>query len=138
MPTLPWTTPTGNHAHHEPAALVMASSFELRRWRDVPCFFVAALRIRRQMLRSPGVSGVSLIARPMRRTFFTLSAWRDRSALDAAVTRQPHAATMTRFRRRMANSVFTFWEPEGHFPPDWQDAFRRLDEADGDHDGRTD
>ncbi|KMO83863.1 hypothetical protein MCHUDSM44219_01074 [Mycolicibacterium chubuense] len=38
----------------------------------------------------------------------------------------------------MADSVFTFWEPEGHFPPDWQDAFRRLDEADGDHDGRTD
>jgi len=46
----------------------MASRLELRRLRDVPSFLAAALRIRRQMLASPGVLGLSLIARPLHRT----------------------------------------------------------------------
>lgn len=129
MPTLPWTTPSGDSHHRAPGALVMASRFELKRWRDVPGFFLASLRVRDQMLKSPGVIGVSLIARPLRRTFFTLSAWSDRSALDAAVAAQPHAATMARFRTRMADSVFTFWETAEPSPPDWADAVRRLDET---------
>lgn len=130
MPTLPWTTPTGDDSHQRtPGRLMMASRFELKRWRDVPGFFLAALRIRDQMLQSPGVIGVSLVARPLRRTFFTLSAWRDRPALDVAVAGQPHAATMARYRTRMADSVFTFWESSDDSPPDWTDAVDRLDET---------
>ena len=142
MPTLPWTTPTGDGSHHRaPGTLVMASRFELKRWRDVPGFFLAALRIRAQMLQSPGVIGVSLVARPLRRTFLTLSGWRDRSALDAAVAGQPHAATMARYRTRTADSVFTFWQPADDSPPDWTDAVARLDKKASIHaagdDGRT-
>ncbi|GAB3218376.1 DUF3291 domain-containing protein [Mycolicibacterium hippocampi] len=130
MPTLPWTTPAGAGPHRgAPGTLAMASRFELERWRDVPGFFISALRIRDQMLQSPGVIGVSLVARPLRRTFFTLSAWRDRAALNAAVAGQPHAATMARYRTRMADSAFTFWEPADDSPPDWRDAVARLDEA---------
>ncbi|SEH62931.1 hypothetical protein SAMN04489835_2222 [Mycolicibacterium rutilum] len=125
MPTLPWTTPTTAEPPTAPA-LVMASRFELKRYRDVPGFLVAALRIRRQMLRSPGVLGVSLIAQPRKKTFYTLSAWRDRSALDAAVAEQPHVATMAKFRTRMADSVFTFWDRAEHTPPGWPEAHRRL------------
>ncbi|ULE35262.1 hypothetical protein [Mycobacterium sp. IDR2000157661] len=127
MPTLPWATPTAEESGYVPQTLVMASRFELRRCRDVPAFLLAAMRIRRQMLKSPGVVGVSLIAQPLRRTFYTLSAWRDRRALDSAVAAQPHAATMAGFRTRMADSLFTFWDHPGGPPPDWAEAFQRLD-----------
>lgn len=126
MPTLPWTQPTPD----VPAtALVMASRFTLNSYRDVPGFLLAALRIHRQMLRAPGVVGVSLIARPTAKTFYTLSAWRDRAALDAAVREQPHAATMARYRTSMSDAVFTFWEHDTTTPPGWPEAHRRLEEA---------
>ena len=141
MPTLPWATPAAGDPDHVPDALVMASRFVLKRWRDVPRFLIAALQIRRQMLRSAGVVGVSLIAQPQRKTFYTLSAWRDRRALDLAVANQPHAATMATFKTKMAKSSFRFWHLTDGLRPDWPDAFRRLDEADSvravDDDART-
>lgn len=129
MPTLPWATPGADGSRPAVGALAMASRFELKRWRDVPEFLVAALRIRKQMLQAPGVIGVSLIARPLHKTFYTLSAWTGRRALDAAVAGQPHAATMARFRTRMADSVFTFWDHADGPHPDWPDAFTRLEAA---------
>jgi len=128
MPTLPWTGPRGAEVATAPA-LVMASRFELKGYRDVPGFLLAALRIRRQMLKSPGVVGVSLISQPLRKTFYTLSAWRDRDALDAAVVAQPHAATMAKYRTRTNDSAFTFWEHSPDTPPGWPEAHRRLDEV---------
>ena len=35
------------------------------------------MRVRKQVLASPGAVGVSLIAQPMRKRFWTLSAWTD-------------------------------------------------------------
>ena len=84
MPTLPWKAPNSPPPADGPVT-VMASRLELRRLSDVPSFLAAALRIRRQMLASPGVLGLSLIARPLRRTFWTLSAWQDQAAMSAAV-----------------------------------------------------
>ncbi len=89
MPTLPWATPRPRPALTANPT-VMASKFQLRDRRDVPAFFVAALRIRRQMLNSPGALGVSLIAKPpLKGTFFTLSAWESREHLEAAVVGHP-------------------------------------------------
>jgi hypothetical protein len=72
MPALPWTAPKSPPPAGGPVT-VMASCLELRRLRDIPSFLPAALRIRRQMLASPGALGVSLIARPLRRTLWTRS-----------------------------------------------------------------
>jgi heme-degrading monooxygenase HmoA len=123
MPTLPWTatrTPVTTDA-----PLVMASRFRLRRFRDVLPFLRDAIRIRDQVRRSDGALGVSLVARPLRREFATLSAWRDRDALNAMVRTEPHRSIMSRYRAVMADSTFVFYEPE-QFPPDWDDARRRL------------
>jgi hypothetical protein len=107
----------------------MASRFQLRDRRDVPAFLLAALKIRRQMLKSPGILGVSLIAKPLAGTFFTLSAWENRDCLDAAVVRHPHVETMKRFAPRTAQSLFAFWTPAAdHGRPTWREARRRLDE----------
>jgi hypothetical protein len=107
-------------------AVVMVSRFDLRGAADVPAFLLSALRIRCQMLKSPGALGVSLIARPLAKTFYTLSAWESRAALDAAVAQEPHVTTMRRFRSKMAKSQFVFWTAQDGDPPQWSDAHRRL------------
>jgi hypothetical protein len=104
----------------------MASRLELRRLGDAPSFLVSALRIRQQMLRSPGVA---LVARPLHRMFWTLSAWQDEAALSATVGHQPHREIMTRFRPRMAGSSFVTWTASA-LPIRWDDSVRRLDNPD--------
>ncbi|KQY03360.1 hypothetical protein ASD37_28195 [Mycobacterium sp. Root135] len=134
MPTLPWATPKQRPALAANPT-VMASKFQLRDRRDVPAFFVAALRIRRQMLNAPDALGVSLIAKPLKGTFFTLSAWESREHIQAAVVGHPHVETMKRFAPRTAHSLFAFWTPGTDSRPTWQEAHRRLDEeaAKADH-----
>ena len=130
MPTIPWTAPKPPPPA-DGTVVVMASRLELARLRDVPSFLVAALRIRRQMLRSPGALGLSLIARPSRRAFWTLSAWQDRAALEATVGREPHRQIMKHFRPRMAGSRFVTWSaPATAVPITWDEAMRRLEKPD--------
>src|SRR5580658_10249115 len=131
MPTLAWSTPKSPPSGDGPVT-VMASRLELRRLSDVPSFLAAALRIRRQMLASPGALGVSLIARPLYRTFWTLSAWQDQAALSAAVGREPHRQIMKRFRPRMTGSSFVTWTATG-LPIPWDEALRRLEKPDTVH-----
>jgi len=123
MPTLPWISVRPADA----PAVVMASRFELRRLRDVPRFFLDAMRIHRQVRAADGVLGVSLVAHPLRREFFTLSAWRDRAALDALVRTEPHRSVMKRHHGAMEASAFTFWTAEpATLPPSWDDVHDRL------------
>lgn len=125
MPTLPWITL--DSPGEAVTAVVMASRFRLKSLRHVPRFFFDAMRIHQQVRRADGALGVSLIAHPLRREFFTLSAWRDRTALDAMVGCEPHRSTMKRHRRGMAGSAFTFWEvPADQLPVGWDDARRAL------------
>jgi hypothetical protein len=136
MPALPWTAPTSPPPVDGPVT-VMASRLELRRLRDVPSFFAAALRIRRQMLVSPGALGLSLLAKPLHRTFWTLSAWQDQAALSAPVGREPHRRIMNRFRPRMAGSSFVTWTAQAaDLPITWDEALRRLEKPDTVHDRR--
>ncbi|MCO1655171.1 antibiotic biosynthesis monooxygenase family protein [Pseudonocardia humida] len=124
MPTLPWTTvDAATTTGGEP--LVMASRFRLRSFRDVPPFLRDAMRVRTLVRRSPGALGVSLVARPLRREFATLSAWRDRESLDAMVRAEPHRSVMARYRAAMADSRFVFYAP-AEYPPTWEEARAKL------------
>lgn len=133
MPTLPWTIP--NPAPADTLACAMASRFEVRSAKDVPRFFLKSLAAWRQVKSAPGCVGASLIAKPLRRTFYTLSAWENRDALYAFARSQPHRDIMTSLRPTMRSSVFTFWDvPTGQLPLSWDDAQRRIVEqaqADG-------
>lgn len=135
MPTLPWTTPKPSPRPPDGPVTVMASRLELRRLRHVLPFLAAALRIRRQMLGSPGSLGLSLIAWPLHRTFWTLSAWQDATALRAATRGEPHVQLMNRFRPLMAASSFVTWTAT-NLPVPWDEARRRLDKPDTVH-GRS-
>ncbi|MEW2352232.1 DUF3291 domain-containing protein [Spirillospora sp. NPDC029432] len=127
MPTLPWAQLGTPDPGTEP--VVMASRFEVRSLRHVPGFMVDSMRLLLQARRAPGALGVSLKARPLRRTFWTLSAWTDRKALYAYAGTGPHKPAMERRRKVMRDSVFVFWTvPPGDLPITWEEAERRLNE----------
>jgi hypothetical protein len=87
------------------------------------------MAIRRQVLSAEGAVGVALNTE-LPRTFFTLSAWRDRDALDTFVGSEPHLSTMRRYRAVMADARFVFWTVSADtLPPSWSEAQRRLSEA---------
>ncbi|MFD1833196.1 DUF3291 domain-containing protein [Streptomyces desertarenae] len=127
MPTLPWTTPNQPPPHG--TAFVMASRFEVRSAKDVPRFFLRSLATWRQVRTAPGAYGASLIAQPLKRVFYTLSAWEDRDALYAYARTEPHRGIMTSLRSTMRTSTFVFWEVDtGQLPITWDDAKRRLEQ----------
>ncbi|MDT0572353.1 DUF3291 domain-containing protein [Streptomyces sp. DSM 3412] len=127
MPTLPWTTV--NTPAPDTEAFVMASRFEVRSFKDVPRFFLRSLSAWKQVSGAPGAYGASLVAEPLKRTFWTLSAWEDKDALYTYARTEPHRSIMTGLRPVMKDSVFTFWQaPSADLPIAWPDARRRLAE----------
>ncbi|WP_031073068.1 DUF3291 domain-containing protein [Streptomyces sp. NRRL WC-3742] len=127
MPTLPWITPNPTTPGTE--AVVMASRFEVRSLADVPRFFLKAMAVWKQLHSTPGVVGASLVARPLKRTFYTLSAWESREALNAFAAAEPHRTVMTGLRSTTKESTFTFWQaPVDRLPIAWPDAQRRIEE----------
>ena len=106
MPALPWR-PGPYDPDTTASVVVLASRFQLRRYRDVVPFFLAALRIHAQVRRSEGAVGLALIAHPLRRTFYTLSSWRDHAAIDAMITTEPHRSIMVRYHELTSDSRFT-------------------------------
>lgn len=125
MPTLPWIP--ASRAAPTSEVVVMASRFRVRGIRHVLPFFIDSMCVLAQMRKADGAVGVSLVAHPLRREFATLSAWRDRASLDAAVRGEPHLSVMRRQRAAMAESTFRFWNaPAVSLPLSWEDADRRL------------
>jgi hypothetical protein len=126
MPPLPWKAASApNSASAD--VVVMASVLELNAFRRVPGFLRAAMAIRRQVLAADGAVGVALDTAIPRRTFFTLSAWRDRDALEAFVGTDPHAGSMRRYRPMMVDARFVFWNTTAdRLPPTWSEAKERL------------
>jgi hypothetical protein len=126
MLTIPWTSPKNQT---QISTLTQISRLELGRARDVPGFLIAALRIRRVALRTPGAGGISLRAQPLRRTFWTLSSWHDETAIAEFVKRDVHVAVMFKYRDRMAGSHFHTWTDadQSTNKPSWADAHQRYE-----------
>lgn len=135
MPQLGWITPNPAPPHTQ--VLVMASRFEVRSRGDVPRFMALSLASWRQVGKAPGAYGASLIARPLKRVFYTLSAWQDRDALYAYARTDPHSGAMRAMRPKTRESTFVFWESDTeHLPITWDEAMRRIEEkaqADREH-----
>ncbi|MEU1418883.1 DUF3291 domain-containing protein [Kitasatospora sp. NPDC005751] len=127
MPTIPWITP--HPATPGTQAVVMASRFEVHSLGDVPRFLLKSYAVWRQIQSAPGALGASLIARPTKRTFYTLSAWESQQALQDFARAEPHRSIMTGLRSTMRESVFTYWQaPVEQLPVGWPEAHRRLAE----------
>lgn len=129
MPALPWTTgpfnPVGDTELH-----VLTSTLPLTRYRDVPRFLRWAMRIRKQLATTDGCAGYSLDARLLRKTFYTLSAWQDREAMNRFVHSGRHAAMLVDMAGRLGPSTFVESSTQADgLPLDWAAAKQRLTSA---------
>ena len=105
----------------------MISYFRLKGLRVMPGFALNALRIERQLLRSDGLIAHSSGAKPGSLEFWSVTVWRDESALMGFVRAQPHAGVMEAMRPAVVRSEFVRWWVDGAFvPPDREEAEARL------------
>jgi quinol monooxygenase YgiN len=128
MTALPWKSFGAADGAHE--YIVMASRLPLARYRDVPAFLRASMAIRRQLRKADGLLGYGLDAKFLRRTFWTLSVWRDAEALGAFARTDPHAAHVEHIRPIMNTTTFVTWAATGEqLPVTWDQARKRVDGA---------
>jgi len=126
MPALPWTTASASASDPEQSVIVLASRLELHSYRDVVPFLRAAMRIRTQVRGSEGAYGLALDAQPLRKTFWTLSAWTDQNAMDAFVRTSPHVDVMQKFGARLKDSGFQTFTVAAHALPAARSNARQL------------
>ena len=128
MPPLPWRSRSKadpGHDYH-----VMASRLPLRSYWTIPTFLRLTLSVARQLERTEGLVGYTLLAQPAKKTFWTLSAWTDQRHLDAFAGAMPHLAVIRKLRPHMGQTKFEFWTvPGSKLPIAWDEATERLTRA---------
>ncbi|WP_433194642.1 hypothetical protein ACQP1G_38745 [Nocardia sp. CA-107356] len=128
MPALPWTPGT-----HQPAdgdeLHVLTSRLPLRNYADVPRFLYWTLRIRSQLQSAPGCVGFALDAKLITKTFWTLSAWSDKAAMDHFAHSGTHANMLADMKGRIGDPNFVeSAAAAGDIPLSWADARARITE----------
>jgi heme-degrading monooxygenase HmoA len=107
--------------------VVLASSIPARRRSSTGRLFRGAGAVRRQLARTDGLVGFSLLARPWRKQYATLSVWVDEDALSAFASASPHRELMARLAPEMGPTKFARWTIAGSDGrPSWRDALDRL------------
>jgi hypothetical protein len=127
MATLPWRRlerpdPTREY-------VVVATQATLARYRTIPKFLLATARIIRQLRRTPGAIGFSLRGNLLSRTFSTVSAWKQDSAIASFSTRPPHRKAALDFQGMYSGRMARWTEPGNALPPRWRLVLRRLEES---------
>lgn len=131
MPTLGWTTVNPAPTHEQ--TLLLASRFEVWHWWQVPGFMRQSMRAWRQVTTAPRALGATLRAQPLRRVFWTLSAWESEEALHAYAHAHPHSEVMRRVRRHTKSATLVTWTiASDQLPPSWTEAERRIAEQQAD------
>jgi len=113
----------------EGPVVIVATRLELARLRHIPRFLRWSMTIRRQLLRSDGALGVGLYALPWKRTYYTVSAWRDEPSIRRFMQASPHLEMMARSSEvSRGNGLFRRWTLDfGSLPPKWSETIARLD-----------
>ncbi len=95
-------------------------------WR----LFRGASAVREQLVSTEGVVGFSLLARPLRKQYATLSVWVDERALSAFADGNPHRQLVDDLSPDMGPTKFVRWTMSGsRCRPTWSEALQRLADA---------
>lgn len=112
--------------------LVLASDIPARSYAATPALFRGARAVKRQLAEAPGLVGFSLLARPLRKQYASLSVWTDEAALAGFARSDAHGRLMEELRPAMAPTTFVRWTIDGsQGRPSWREALRRLSAARG-------
>ena len=79
-------------------------------WRN-PVFFFYTAQVVKQLASAEGVLGYSVLARPLSKQFWTLSAWKDDAALRTFVQYPHHVRIMTALAPHVGETKRFFAEP---------------------------
>lgn len=111
------------------AYVVVATDLPVERWAQMPtaCRHIAATV--RQLTHADGLVGYALRTAPHRRRFWTLSVWRDETAVRDYVGGQPHRDAMRWLPGSGTNFTARWTTDGGAEPPSWTDALARLERA---------
>jgi quinol monooxygenase YgiN len=89
--------------------------------------FLYTEQVVKQLASAQGSLGYSVLARPLSKRFWTLSAWNDEAALSAFVQYAPHVHLMAALAPHMDKTKFVQWTVKGsQLPLRWDDALRRF------------
>jgi len=125
MPASPWRTFGSSEPDREYVALL--SYLPLKSYWRIPIFFFYTAQVTKQLASADGVLGYSVLARPLSKQFWTLSAWKDEAALHAFVQHPPHVRIMTALTPHMGETKFVRWMVKGfQLPLSWENALSRL------------
>ncbi len=118
---------TFRHPERGREYLVLLTELPLRSYMALPRLLRFTRQVQQTLHRAPGLLGYSLLARPMRKQFWTLSVWENQTALMAFVQGAPHRAVMAALQPAMGPTRFIRWTiPGDGYPPTWEDAFARV------------
>lgn len=93
----------------------------------MPSFFLHTAQVAKQLASAQGLFGYSVLARPLSKQFWTLSAWKHDAALRAFVQHPPHVRLMTALAPHMDETKFVRWTAKGsQLPLRLDDALRQL------------
>ncbi|MEC3914412.1 hypothetical protein [Nocardia sp. CDC160] len=126
MVALPWSAglykpADGTELH------VLTSNLPLNRFRDVPRFLMWTMRIRTQLKTAEGCAGYTLDAQPFVKTFWTLSAWSDKQAMEKFVHSGVHARMLEDMKGRLGDPHFAdSTATPADLPLSWADAHARI------------
>jgi len=125
MPASPWRTLGSPDPNCD--VVVLLSYLPLKSYFRVPPFFLYTAQVMKQLASAQGVLGYSLLARPLRKQFWTLSAWENAEALQAFVQHPPHVRIMEALTSHMDRTKFVRWTVKGsQLPLRWEEALRRI------------
>ena len=125
MPPSPWRTVGSPDPNGD--IVVLLSYLPLKSYGRVLPFFLYTVQVVKQLASAQGLLGYSLLARPLLKRFWTLSAWENREALRAFVQHPPHVRIMAALTRHMDKTRFVYWTVKGsQLPLQWDDALRRF------------
>jgi len=124
MPASPWRTVGSLGPDREAVALL--SYLPLKSFWRLPAFVLYTVQVMKQLASARGLLGYSLLGRPLRKQFWTLSAWESAEALRAFVQQPPHVRLMTALAPHMDRTRFVRWTVKGsQLPLRWDDVLRR-------------
>lgn len=125
MPASPWRKFGSPDPNGDFVALL--SYLPLKNYLRVFPFAFYTAQVMKQLAAAQGLLGYSLLARPISKRFWTLSAWENEDALRAFVQHPPHVKIMTALAPHMGKTEFVRWTLKGsELPLGWDDALRRI------------